>query len=107
MIVCLQPNLIKSYLDQLLDLKIHPQFAGYLCIKRTAKRDGRTTDLSPDFTEFFETFLSVQGGPTDKPYYRHFWNQSSSRQKAWQNRNLAGSYSPSSLRSVISRNYSL
>jgi len=80
---------------------IHPHFAGYLCLKRTAARDGRTTNLRPDFKEFFETFLRVPGAIRQKPYLRPFLDEAPSDANIWLNPNLAGSYAPRSFRQTL------
>jgi hypothetical protein len=82
--------------SRLRDQKIHPHFAGYLALKRTAARDGRTDDLSPNFKEFFQTFMQVTGGPANRPYLKPF----SSDVKLWFNPNVAGSFAPSSVRNA-------
>jgi hypothetical protein len=88
---------VRECLRRLLAQRIHPNFAGYLCLKRTSHALGRLDDLSPDFQDFFNTFLAVPGGPF--PYYRPFWHQHSAEpMRAWVNQNVAGSYAPSSLR---------
>ena len=96
----LQPDFVESSLEHLLRQKIHPHFAGYLCLKRTAARDGRTTALKPDFAEFFETFLRVPNGDVRRPYVRPFWDEEKSEVKAWYQRNIAGSYSAASARRI-------
>lgn len=89
-----RPELAAEGFWRLRERKIHPQFAGYLCLKRTAARDGETADLRPDFKEFFETFLRVPGGPADRPYLKPF----PSDERLWFNPNVAGSLAPGSLR---------
>ncbi len=83
---------------RLRERKIHPHFAGYLCLKRTAARDGRTTDLQPNFKQFFDTFMRVPGGPKDRPYLKPF----PSDERLWFNPNVAGTFAPSSLRATPS-----
>jgi len=48
-------------------------------------------------------FLRVPGGPPGKPNFRPFWNQTRDAGQDWLNANLAGSYAPSSLRSLPRR----
>ena len=78
--------------------EIHRHFAGYMCIRRTAAMEGRISNLSAEFTEFFDTILSVQGGKEGFPYIYAFVEHQPSEHNRWQNRNLAGSYAPSSIR---------
>jgi hypothetical protein len=57
----------------------------------------------PDWEEL-GTYLRVPGGPAGKPYYRPLWNgKGLDPGRYWLNPNLAGSYSPSSLRNVPMR----
>lgn len=91
-----RPDLVAESFLRLRDQKIHPHFAGYLGLKRTAARDGRTDDLKPNFKEFFQTFMQVAGGPVNRPYLKPF----SSDVKLWFNPNVAGSFAPSSVRNA-------
>lgn len=93
-----KPERVAFCLRDLRERKIHRHFAGYLCVKRTAVKERRTSDLSVDFTEFYDTFLSVPGG--DKPYIYAFVEEPPSKHNRWQNPNLAGSYAPSSVRAA-------
>lgn len=92
--------MVAASLQRLKDQKIHRTFAGYLCLKRTAARDGRTDDLSPEFRGFFETFLRLPDAPDFRPYFVPFNDSATSDANLWLNRNVAGSYAPSSLRPV-------
>lgn len=89
---------VAQCLSVLRSKKVHRQFVGYLCIKRMAARVGTTRRLNVDFTEFFRTFLSAKGGPTNRPYIVIFTEESPSEHNRWFNQNVAGSYAPSSLR---------
>lgn len=90
----MHPDAVAESFSRLRDQKIHPHFAGYLALKRTVARDGRTDDLSPNFKEFFQTFMLATGGPANRPYLKPF----SSDVKMWFNPNVAGSFAPSSVR---------
>lgn len=92
-------NIVSDCLEELRNQKIHNNFAGYLCVKRTAFRDGRSTGLHVNFKEFFDTFFRVSDAPSDKPYAMPFWDSPPSDANKWFNENVAGSYAPSSLRS--------
>jgi len=98
---------VEESLRALRNLWIHPHFAGYLCIKRTAHRDGRTTKLKPDFKDFFDTFLHVPDAPTDKPYFKPFVDERASSANVWLNSNVAGSFAPSSIRRTLLKVVSL
>lgn len=92
----LRTTAVTSAIDQLLSQRVHPVFAGYLCLKRESARVRQTSRLQPNFWEFHDTFLRVPGGPEGKPYYRPFWNEALVRQKAWYQKNVAGTYAPGS-----------
>jgi hypothetical protein len=95
--VVIRAEYVDEAVGELLRARIHPHFVGYLCMLRTAVRDGATRNLRPDFKEFFETFLRVPNGTADLPYLRPFWHQES-EVKAWANSNVAGTYATSSVR---------
>lgn len=77
---------------------VHPHFVGYLCLKRLATEIGSEEDLSPDFKSFHETFLKISGHPTGFPYLRIFVDKPPSENNLFLNKNVAGSYAPSSIR---------
>lgn len=93
----LTPDFVDSCVAELLAARIHPHFAGYLCLVRTAAREGTPTHLPGEFKEFFETFLRVANGTEELPYLRPFWNKGSDV-RAWNQPNVAGTYAPSSIR---------
>lgn len=94
-----KPEIVADCLEELRNQRIHNNFAGYLCVKRTAFRERRTDNLQVNFKEFFDTFFRVEDAPSDKPYAMPFWDSPPSEANKWFNDNVAGSYAPSSLRS--------
>lgn len=97
MAVVVRPEVVHESVTELVRSRIHEHFAGYICMVRTATRDGTTRNLKPDFVEFFETFLAVPNAPDGRPYLRPF-NRAGSGPASWNQGNLAGSYAPSSIR---------
>lgn len=95
-------EVVKTSIQELLDARIHPTFAAYLALKRQSIRDGRTRELLPDWQGFFGTFLRVLDGPYNKPWLRPFWDQQANAGQLWMNKNIAGSFAPSSLRAKVS-----
>jgi hypothetical protein len=88
-------------IEQLLGRKVHPFFPAYLEIRRaTDAESGRV--VQPEWGNV-SRYLEVPGGPPNKPYFRPFWNQSRNAGQDWLNQNIAGSYSPSSIREVQRR----
>lgn len=86
-------EVVRKSVESLLARRTHPAFAGYLAVCEEATLKGTTQNLTPDFKGFFDKYLSVEGGPAGRPYYRPFWHQGSSKVKAWYQENVAGSYS--------------
>lgn len=82
--------------------KIHPFFIAYLHIhKRSVVTASRT--VHPIWDELAE-LLTVADGPPNKPYYRPFWHSNLDDEgRYWLNRNLAGSFAPSSIREIPRR----
>jgi hypothetical protein len=87
---------VREAVENLLNRKTHPAFAGYLALCEDATLHDSVTNLRPNFKAFFDNYLAVPGGPEGRPYYRPFWHQGSSRVKAWYQSNVAGSFSPRS-----------
>jgi hypothetical protein len=78
--------------------KVHPFFLAYLHLRKLAQEQGSTTDIAPAWDDLGR-YLEVKGGPAGKPYFRPFWHGGSNDPgRYWLNPNIAGSYSPSSLR---------
>ena len=61
--------------------------------------EGRDTDLAPDYKGFYNTFFRADGLPAKRPYVVPF-KGNSTKKPPLQNKNVAGSYAPSSLRGV-------
>ena len=96
----LNPNAVRLSITKLTAAKIHPTFAGYLCVCREARSRGKTKDLQPNFKAFFDSFLRVDGATDEKPYLMPFAESKGAKWTPFFNRNVAGSYAPSSLREV-------
>lgn len=94
---------IRWAIDALKSVRIHPFFLAYLHLRKQAAEQGTADDIAPDWDEL-GTYLAVRGGPPGKPYYRPLWNgKGVDPGRYWLNPNLAGSYSPSSIRNVPMR----
>lgn len=92
-------SVIRWGIQELVGRRTHPFFPAYLAIRRAATQQGSSTEIHPRWDDI-ERFLHVPGGPPNKPNYRPFWHQSSEAGQHWLNENLAGSYAPSSIRTV-------
>jgi hypothetical protein len=90
---------VRASITRLLEQRIHPIFPAYLHLRQQSARQGSLTAIRPTWTELGD-LLRVPGGPVGKPHYRPFWNRRSEAGQAWLGPNLAGSYSPSSLRTT-------
>lgn len=86
-------------LAKLPTLIVHPQFWGYLAAVETSVRERRLVNLRVNFGSFFERYLTVTGAPREKPYLQPFSESASGTAQLF-NRNVAGSYAPSSVREV-------
>lgn len=95
-----RPEIVAECVAELRRKKIHPTFAGYLCIRRSSVKFGSRSNLTVDFKEFFDTFLRVPDAPEDKPYALPFSDSAPSEANKWFNKNVAGSYAPSSFRNA-------
>jgi hypothetical protein len=74
----------------------------YLHLRRQAALQKTEQGIAPNLDDLAD-FLAVPGGPYGKPYLRPFWTGQRAARQEWLNRNLAGSYAPSSLRQVPRR----
>lgn len=90
---------VRHAVDALLARDTHPFFIAYLWLRREAGRQGTTEELRPNWSDLGR-FLAVEGGPPGKPYLRPFWKGERNANQEWLNRNLAGSFAPSSFRGV-------
>jgi len=80
--------------------RIHPFFLAYLFLRRWAAEQGTPDDIQPDW-DGMAAYIRVDGGPPGKPYLRPLWHgKSKDPGRYWLNPNIAGSFSPSSLREL-------
>jgi hypothetical protein len=81
--------------------RIHPWFLAYLHLRQRSIEQGSSDDIEPHWEELGR-YMRVNGGPPGKPFYRPLWNgRGSDPARFWLNPNLAGSYSPSSVRELV------
>jgi hypothetical protein len=97
-IFVLETSVVRWGIEQLLARKIHTFFPAYLELRRRA--DGEAGAIVVPEWGNLGRYLEVPGGPSKKPYFRPFWHQSRGTGQDWLNPNIAGSYSPSSIRTV-------
>lgn len=93
----LRVEVVQRAIKQLRQQSFHQYFPAYLHLRQQAARRNSLTGLRPTWSEL-GTYLEVGDPPPDFPYYRPFIPTTMSNQSAWLNRNLAGSWAPSSLR---------
>lgn len=106
---------VKWAISELKRPKIHPFFLPYLVLRRHSVVSGSNQDLTPNWVDEVGKLLAVPGGPPTRPYYRPFFDKDvRDESRYWMNRNLAGSYAPSSIRKLAGQlvsgsgsNYSL
>jgi len=82
----------------LVDLPIHRLFPGYLCLRQEAGRENRLDDLDFNYNEFFDQYFEMRSGK--KPYLVPFTVDDFEETELWFNKNVAGTYAPSSLRTT-------
>ncbi|MFI6686279.1 hypothetical protein [Streptomyces sp. NPDC050485] len=93
-------RVVRAGIDTLQGQRIHEQFPAYLHLRQRALASGSLTDIEPAWNEVGE-LLNMPGGPPNKPNYRPFASRNLKDPSGyWFNRNLAGSYAPSSVRST-------
>jgi len=97
-LVAVKKSIVVKCLRSLRQKKIHRLFPGYLCVKKRSKEEESEEGLEVKFKKFFEEYLRVPGGPEGNPYIHAFIEQEPSEHNKWYNKNLAGSYAPSSVR---------
>jgi hypothetical protein len=74
---------------------IHQHFAGYLAILRAKRLRSTSPVHMSDILEFHDRYLRAADAPDETPYVRPFTQGHGLQQM---NRNVAGSYAPSSVR---------
>lgn len=93
----LKPKVVESCMWTVANRPTHRHLPGYLGLKRTARIEGRSAELDFDYTGFYNAFLRVRDD--DNPYLTPFGpNTDPGRRSLWFNRNVAGTYAPSSIR---------
>lgn len=95
----LKTDVIRSCLKRLIEQPIHRLFPGYLCLQQQSSIEGKTTNLQFPYTEFFDTYLRINGPESNMPYFVPFsLTEDPALETLWLNENVAGTYAPSSLR---------
>lgn len=85
-------------IGELKNQSIHPFFIAYLVLRKRSMELGEST-FTVDWEAEIASYLRVDGGGETRPYYRPFFNQKvQDESRYWLNRNLAGSFAPSSIR---------
>jgi len=89
----------KAAIGKLTSQRIHPQFSGYLATVATAVEENSGSNLKVNFQRFHNDYLLVAGASRERPYLQPFSESEKGKPQLF-NRNVAGSYAPSSLRGV-------
>jgi hypothetical protein len=97
----LTTSVIRWALEQLQDLNVHAFFPAYLEIRRTVIRSelNAADTVQPTWADL-EPYFQVPNGPPKKPLFQPFSQGEHKEGKGWMNRNIAGSYAPSSIREL-------
>jgi hypothetical protein len=96
----LRTTFAASCVDALWNRDTHSHFPPYLHLRRQASLSGSSSGIAPDWSALSE-LLRVPGGPYGRPHLRPFWKGKRTANQEWLGDNLAGSYSPASLRSTM------
>lgn len=96
-------EVVANSLKSLRMRRTHEHFAGYLCLLYRAAAEGAGEAIQPNFAEFFDAFFRIEGRPDANPYIKPFVNTAPTTSNLWLNRNVAGSYAPSSIRSTFKK----
>lgn len=95
----LSSDRVSSAFWNLIELPIHQNFSGYLCLVWLANERDKTSNLSwgkSDYVPFFDRFFGVSGGP--RPYLKPFaQNEDPAESTIWFGSNLPGTYSTSTM----------
>lgn len=90
---------VRRSIETLVEVRANAVTPGYLCVLEAATREGRQRDLRPRYAVFFDRFLRIAEAPQKKPYLVPFGRSGIGAALLF-NRNVAGSYAPSSIRDV-------
>lgn len=88
---------VRASINKLLSRRTHAWFPAYLHVRREAATQGRMSEIEPNWNVLGND-LRMEGGPPGKVHLRPFWNEARNAYQEWMGPNLAGSYSPSSIR---------
>lgn len=94
----LSTDVVTAALKELRTARIHPNFAGYLCLRKAIGKADPSIGIRPNFQQFFDDFLRPSDGSNEKPFIRPFKENGDPASDIWTNPNVAGSYAPSSIR---------
>ncbi|MEU7314488.1 hypothetical protein [Streptomyces sp. NPDC007083] len=102
----LRIDVIRQAIETLQGLHIHENFVVYMHVTRQGGRLAgkdeakQVAGIIPDWLGEVREWLDVPGGPPSKPNFLPFSSRGSDPARFWKGGNLAGSYAPSSLRSM-------
>ncbi|MFF3633293.1 hypothetical protein [Streptomyces sp. NPDC002250] len=104
----LRVEVVRQAIKTLQSVHIHENFVVYMHVSRrggqVAGKDEpkQLAGINPDWLGEVRDWLDVPGGPPSKPNFLPFSSRGSDPTRFWKSSNLAGSYAPSSLRSMKS-----
>jgi hypothetical protein len=99
-LVVLTVEAVRWGIGQLQARPVHPFFLAYLHLRKWAQQTGSVSGIQPRWSEL-TPHLQMAGGPPGRPYYRPL-AEYKVRDPAnyWMNKNVAGSFAPSSIRAT-------
>ena len=90
---------VRRSIEQLMAVHANAVTPGYLCVLNAATKAHRVDKLRPRFRHFFDRHFRAGEVPENKPYVVPFGRTETGDALLF-NRNVAGSYAPSSMRDV-------
>jgi hypothetical protein len=89
---------VRSAIRRLIGRRAHPFFLGYVHLRQQATKIGSTDNIAADWPALGRV-LEVPGAPAKRPYLKPFQTAANREDEyQWWNANIAGSWSPASLR---------
>jgi hypothetical protein len=92
---------VHAAIHSLTSQPIHEHFPGYLAVLRAKSLNGNKPASMADIVGLHDRYLRVEGAPEKAPYVRPFKSRGTGLEQI--NRNVPGSYAPSSIRARLKK----
>lgn len=91
-----KPAAVRRAIDNLANRRSHNHLPGYLALLRLRHTTGEQGTQVGDIEDFYTEFLTAKDAPSDRPFLQPFLSRG--KGVRLQNKNVQGSYAPSSIR---------